>query len=105
MSMIGTDDQQDVVAGPASPVHGIDHHGGVAVRLAQHGMVFRRAEWGVVLDVVGLAQPQHGKRRVANAQRIRDEALRHGPIAWRIQRDIQRLGGSTRPGVTDPARW
>ena len=37
MSMVGTDDQQDVVARPASPIHRIDHRAGVAIRLAQHG--------------------------------------------------------------------
>ena len=44
-----------------------------------------------MLDVVGLAQPQHGERRLALAQGIGDEALGHRAIARRVEFDVQRI--------------
>ena len=79
--MVGTGDQQDLVAGRIERLHGAPHLVDAGIGVGDHRQVLARSERHAVRRVVGLREPQHGQRGRAFAQHLAAEAIGHRTVA------------------------
>src|SRR3569833_3525826 len=96
MTVIRTDQQQDVVACRSLALDGSDHDASIRIGRREHLEMPGRAERSLMLNMVGLTQPENRERRTAPGQHLIDEAVSHAPVARNVQGDIETILGRHR---------